>query len=72
MKARDRVAQLLEHWTSFQISQVEVPLWGENFSGNPKWLILRVASLQQNIILLTKVYKNMRNIIFGKLNIEGT
>ena len=70
MNRPDRVAQLLEHWTIIQMSQVQIPLWQEKFSGSQLCLILGQASLYHNIIPLSKEHKQLRYIIHRKLDIK--
>ena len=70
MNPPDRVAQLLEHWTSIQMSQVQIALWEEKFSASLVWFMLRQASLYRNIIPLSKEHRQLRDIIRRKLNVE--
>ena len=60
----DHVAQLLEPWTSIEMSQVQIILGQEKFLANPNRFIPRVISLYRNIILLSKENQDMRYIIF--------
>ena len=54
MNRPDRVAQLLEHWTSIQMWQEQILLWQEKFSDSLVWFSLRQASLYHSIIPLFK------------------
>ena len=58
MNGPDRVAQFLEHWTSPQMSLVQILLWQGKFSASPVWFMLRQAPLYQYIIPLCKKINN--------------
>ena len=68
----DPVAELLVHWTSIEMSQVQILLGEEKFLANPKRFTRRVAFIYHNIALLSKEHQDMIYMMFRKLNIERT
>ena len=67
MNRPERVAQLIEHWSSMHRSQVRIPLLPDAFSACPVRLMLRVVSLYHDIIHLSKQHQQSRYMIFKPL-----